>query len=132
MSGGRHRGRTAGTNRYRHFGVDVAALPMILVAQREPRIMRHAPGDFEWAAAIKPMLPIRSVTFCRQMTAAFYTNFFSSRCSALIQRTVPLTERMTTVCVSMISSRNLTPCSIGPSVMPVAANRQSPRTMSSI
>ena len=50
----------------------------------------------------------------------------------MIHRTVPVTDRITTVSVSMISLRNFTPRSMAPSVTPVAANRQSPRTMSSI
>ena len=49
-----------------------------------------------------------------------------------MQRTVPVTERITTVSVSIMSLPNFTPVSIGPVVTPVAANRQSPRTMSSI
>src|SRR5262249_51521058 len=52
-------------------------------------------------------------------------NFSSCRCWAVIRRTVPVTERMTTVSVSMISLPNLTPRSMAPSVTPVAANRQS-------
>ena len=50
----------------------------------------------------------------------------------LRERTVPVTERITTVSVSMTSLRNLTPVSSEPVVTPVAANRQSPRTMSSL
>src|SRR5947209_5318268 len=46
--------------------------------------------------------------------------------------TEPVTERITTVSVSIISLPNFTPLSIGPVVTPVAANRQSPRTISSI
>src|SRR5262249_45801124 len=59
-------------------------------------------------------------------------NFSSWRCSARIQRTVPVTERITTVSVSITSLRKRTPLSRSPLVTPVAANRQSPLTMSSI
>jgi hypothetical protein len=45
---------------------------------------------------------------------------------------VPVTERITTVSVSMSSLPNFTPRSMSPLVTPVAANRQSPRTMSSM
>ena len=57
-------------------------------------------------------------------------NLSSWRCSAWIQRTVPVAERMTTVSVWMTSPQKRTPLSIPPVVTPVAANRQSPRTMS--
>ena len=48
------------------------------------------------------------------------------------RRTVPVIDRITTVSVSITSFPNFTPRSIGPEVTPVAANRQSPRTISSI
>jgi hypothetical protein len=59
-------------------------------------------------------------------------NFPIWRCWAVMRRTVPVTERITTVSVSINFSRKRTPRNIRPSVTPVAANRQSPRTMSSI
>ena len=61
-----------------------------------------------------------------------YSNLSSLRCSAMMRRTVPLAERITTVSVSITPWPNLTPRNMRPSVTPVAANRQSPRTMSSI
>src|ERR1700722_5736752 len=68
----------------------------------------------------------------RVMTSPIYSNLSSFRCSATMRRTVPLAERITTVSVSMRPWPNLTPRSMRPSVTPVAANKQSPRTMSSI
>ncbi len=60
-------------------------------------------------------------------------DFSSWRCSAWIQRTVPVTERITTVSVSITSLAELhAAAACEPSVTPVAANRQSPRTMSSM
>src|SRR5580704_9066755 len=45
---------------------------------------------------------------------------------------VPLVERISTVSVSIMVLANCTPRSMRPSVTPVAANRHSPLTMSSI
>ena len=54
------------------------------------------------------------------------------RCSPLIQRTVPLEARMTTLSVVMRPPRRyFTPSSSEPEVTPVAAKMQSPRTRSS-
>jgi hypothetical protein len=44
-----------------------------------------------------------------------------------MQRTVPAAERITSVSVSMVLLRNLTPRSIEPFVTPVAPKAQSPR-----
>src|SRR3981081_955446 len=49
-----------------------------------------------------------------------------------MMRTVPVTDRITIVSVSITCFRNLTPDTRAPVVTPVAANRQSPFTISSI
>lgn len=54
------------------------------------------------------------------------------RCSPLIQRTVPLLARMTTLSVVILPPRRrFTPSSSEPDVTPVAAKMQSPRARSS-
>ena len=90
--------------------------------------LRRAPGWRERPAARPPRRNNRHRPLPRQSR----WNFSSCRCSARIQRTVPVIERITTVSVSMMSPRKRTPLSMAPVVTPVAANRQSPRTMSSI
>src|SRR5262249_5136910 len=81
-------------------------------------VARHQGGGHHgalsrYSAALFPHLP---------------PNLSNWRCSARIQRTVPVAERITTVSVSIRSFLMRTPCSIEPLVTPVAENRQSPCT----
>src|SRR5262249_4061762 len=63
-------------------------------------------------------------TMTPEQRGAYSLNLPNWRCSARIQRTVPVAERITTVSVSMMSCLKRTPCSIEPEVTPVAENTQ--------